>query len=245
MSTGRAEWTVMTWNLQGAKRTDLDRVVKVIAGGSPDVVLLQEIREPQADQLAEELSMTAAWVEKHHPFRPFHRTRAEGAATLTPHTLDDAGHARISDAMSMRSYRRRIVQWALIERGDGSACRTFNVHLSPHDFEEERRIEANRVNDIALSFEDGYPIVVGGDFNDADTGEIVDILPGVEHVPSPPTNPSGDPTDRLDHVLVPSTAVDVSVFVPAGGAEWSELSDHLPLTVQFTLAEDERDEPSG
>lgn len=235
MVTGRADWTVMTWNLQGAKSTDLVRVAAVITEASPDVVLLQEIREPQADQLAEKLGMTAAWAEKHHPFRPFHRTRAEGAATLTPHSFDDTGDARVSDAMSMRSYRRRIVQWAVIQRADGSACRTFNVHLSPHDFEEERRTEANRINDIALSFEDDEPIVVGGDFNDADTDEIVDILPGIEHVPSPPTNPSDDPTDRLDHILVPATASDVSVYVPAGGDEWAALSDHLPLTVHFTL----------
>jgi len=235
MITESAEWTVMTWNLQGSKSTDLDRVADVIDEAAPGVVLLQEVREPQANQLAERLAMTVTWDEKHHPFRPFRRSRAEGAATLTPYALEDPGHARVSDATSMRSYRRRIVQWAVVRRADGSALRTFNVHLSPHDFESERRAEANRIHDIASSFDDDHPIVVGGDFNDDATDEIIEILPGVEPIPSPPTNPSERPTDRLDHILVPVTATDIAVHVPDGGNAWAELSDHLPLTTRFTL----------
>ncbi len=44
------EWTVLTWNIQGTKRTDLDRVAEVIAAEQPDVVALQEVRKPQAER---------------------------------------------------------------------------------------------------------------------------------------------------------------------------------------------------
>ena len=81
METAGREWTVLTWNLQGTKRTDLDRVAAVIAAEQPDVVALQEVREPQAAALATRLDMTSVWNEKHNPWRPFFPRRAEGAAT--------------------------------------------------------------------------------------------------------------------------------------------------------------------
>lgn len=233
---GVDEWTVTTWNLQGSKPTAIDRVAAIVCAAAADVVVVQEVRHSQARSLADRLDMVMTWGEKHHPFRPFLRDRAEGAAILTPHDLEDPGHARVSNAGSMRSYRRRIVQWAVIRRLDDSTCRIVNVHLSPHDFADERRTEARRIHDIAIGFGGDHPVVVGGDFNDDATDEIVDILPGIEPVRSPPTNPSGRPTARLDHVLVPESAGNVSVTVPEGGRDWAELSDHLPLTMRFTLA---------
>lgn len=235
MATGSHTWSVLTWNVQGAKRTDLDRVAEVIADATPDLVVLQEVRRSQAQRLATRLDMSDAWAEKHHPFRPFFPDRAEGAAILSPHALSGVGSTRVSDARSMRSFRRRIVQWGVARRADSSTCRVLNVHLSPHDSAEERRTEAQRIRDIAARFVDDHPLVVAGDFNDDGTDEIVEILPGIEPIRSPPTNPSERPTDRIDHILVPADATAVMVWAPAGGARWAELSDHLPLTTHFTL----------
>ncbi len=235
METVGLEWAVLTWNIQGTKRTDLDNVAEVIAAERPDVVVLQEARRPQAEQLAAALSMQHTWNEKHHPFRPFFPGRAEGAAILSPHTLREAGHVEVSDVTSMRSYRRRIVQWALVERNDHSAYRVFNAHLSPHDMDDQRRVEAVRIAELAASFGESPPTIVAGDLNDAGTPDIVAALPGIEQLEPPPTNPSERPTQALDHVLVPAEATDVSVSAPAGGADWAKLSDHLPLTVRFTL----------
>jgi endonuclease/exonuclease/phosphatase family metal-dependent hydrolase len=79
------------------------------------------------------------------------------------------------------------------------------------------------------------PPVVAGDFNDADDPSIIDALPGVEHVPAPMSNPSEAPTQALDHVLLPEHARNVEVEAPAGGQQWAAISDHLPVTVRFTL----------
>ena len=49
------------------------------------------------------------------------------------------------------------------------------------------------------------------------------------------SNPSEAPTQALDHVLLPENAVDVEVDAPAGGEQWAAISDHLPVTVRFTL----------
>lgn len=229
------EWTVMTWNLQGAKYTDLDRVAAAIRTESPDVVVLQEVRRPQATQLAATLDMSAEWVFKHHLFRPLFPGRAEGAAILTPHSIVAHDSAVISQVTATRSYKRRILQSATVERDDASGYRVYNAHLSPGDLASERQAEAARIAAIVEAHGDVPPAVIAGDFNDDGEPEIIATLPGIEHVPSPPTNPSEHPTKRLDHVVLPIEARDVALIVPAGDEEWAALSDHLPLTALFSL----------
>lgn len=226
---------MLSWNIQGNKPTDLDRLAEIISAGSPDVVVLQEVRSPQARQLAAQLSMTHCWAEKHNVLHPLFPGRAEGAAILTPHEMTSTGDAQISDSSSKRSWRRRIVQWATVVRADASGCRVYNAHLSPHDFVAERLAEATRIDEIIEHHGDAPPAVIAGDLNDAGEPQIIAALPGIEAREAIATNPSIAPSSALDHVLVPPAATDVSASAPAGGAEWARLSDHLPITVRFTL----------
>ncbi len=229
------EWAVLSWNVQGTKRTDVGRLAAIIGAESPDVVVLQEVRRTQAVELATLLGMKFTWSFKHHALSPLVRARGEGAAILTPHALDAAAHTVISQHSSRRSYKRRIAQWALVGRSDTSAYRVYNVHLSPHDRPDERKLEALRVAGLVAEHGDAPPAIIAGDLNDEGEPIIIATLPGVEHVAPPPTNPAHAPVAHLDHVLAPADARDVSVSVPAGSAEWAELSDHLPMTVRFTL----------
>ena len=135
----------------------------------------------------------------------------------------------------MRSWRRRIAQWALVGRPDRSMVMIYNLHLSPHEDVDSRRFEAARVSEIVAAIGDDPPPIVAGDFNDADDPTIVYVLPGVEHVVPSNTNPSQHPTQLLDHVLLPADATDVSVSVPRGGTDWAAISDHLPVTVRFSI----------
>jgi endonuclease/exonuclease/phosphatase family metal-dependent hydrolase len=135
----------------------------------------------------------------------------------------------------MRSWRRRIAQWGLVGRADRSMLMIYNLHLSPHDDADSRRSEALRVKELVASIGDDPPPVVAGDFNDADDPSIIDALPGGEHVAAPKSNPSEAPTQALDHVLLPASARDVEVEAPADGKHWAAISDHLPVTVRFTL----------
>lgn len=235
METVGREWAVQSWNIQGTKSTDLERLAEVISTDSPDVVVLQEVRRPQAQRLAAQLSMTHCWVEKHNPLRPLFPSRAEGAAILTPHEVTAAGDARVSTESSRRSYRRRIVQWATVTRNDASQYRVYNAHLSPHDLVAERLAEATRIAEIIESHGDAPPVVIAGDLNDAGEPQIIAALPGIEAHDTPATNPAAAPVQTLDHVLVPTEATDVSVSTPVGDKDWARLSDHLPVTVRFTL----------
>jgi endonuclease/exonuclease/phosphatase family metal-dependent hydrolase len=235
VDTPGLEWTVITWNIQGSKPTDLARLCAVIAAEGPDVVVLQEVQRRQARKLASGLSMQHSWVEKHNPWRPVLPRRAEGAAILTPHFLEDPDSAVISEETSKRSYKRRIAMWALVRRCDGSAYRVINGHLSPHNLTQHRRDEAKRIATIAQDLGDSPPTIVAGDFDDAGDPSIISTLPGIEALPAPLSNPAGTPYQAIDHVLVPADAISVSVSAPGGSARWANLSDHLPVTVRFAL----------
>ena len=230
-----ANWTVLTWNVHGSARPDVSAVASAIETESPDVVVVQEIRRRQAAALARLLGMRYSWSLKHEPFTKVMWWRSEGMAIMTPHLLDAVGHTEVSDGRPMRSWRRRIAQWGLVGRSDRSLLMIYNLHLSPHDDADSRRTEAVRVNELVARIGDDPPAVVAGDFNDAGDPSIIELLPGIEHEPAPMSSPSDAPTQSLDHVLLPAHARDVTVSAPVGGAAWAAISDHLPVTVRFTL----------
>lgn len=227
-------WTITTWNVQGSRRPRPSDLADALRVESPDVIAVQEIRRGTAERLATELGMDHTWALKHFPFGPLFRSAAEGLAILSPHDMTRSGHRVVSDSTSTWTYRRRIAQWSVISRSDASGYRIFNLHLSPGDRAEQRRGEAARVASIAAELGDAPSAVVAGDLNDADDPTIIAALPGVEVTAPPFTNPSSAPTQTLDHVLVPTGARDVTVTVPSAG-RWSSLSDHLPVTVRFTM----------
>lgn len=234
MRTEGREWSVTTWNLHGAAGPDLAAVSEAIAAEAPDVVVLQEVKRSQATDIARRLGMRFTWARKHWPHTPLFWRRAEGMAIMTPHALDAAGHTEISTGASSWSYRRRIAQWALVGRADTSAYRVYNLHLSSDDG-AARRAEALRVAEIVTEHGDSPPALVAGDFNDGAEGSVIFALPGIEHAVPAPTSPAVAPEEVLDHVLLPDEAELVAVSVPGGGPEWAALSDHLPVTVRFTI----------
>lgn len=228
-------WTVLTWNVHGSAGFDVDAVAAAIRHEVPDIVALQEVRKGQAAALATALQMRYSWAFKHSPYTKLMWWRSEGMAIMTPHLLDAVGHTEVSDGQPMRSWRRRITQWGLVGRADRSMVMIYNLHLSPHRDAASRRAEAARVSELVAEIGDDPPPVVAGDFNDADDPSIIEALPGTEHVVPNLSNPSEAPTQLLDHVLLPPHATDVDASVPAGGADWAAMSDHLPVTVRFTL----------
>lgn len=229
------EWTVLTWNVHGSERPDITKLAEAIRFEAPDVVVLQEIRKKQAAELAAALSFRYSWARKHFPYTHLLWWRAEGLAIMTPHALDAAGHTELSNDERSWSWQRRIAQWALVGRVDSTAFRVYNVHLSPHDDASARREEAVRLATIVAEHGDDPPAIVAGDFNDSYDSSIIYALPGIEHLVPSNSSPADEPTQLLDHVLLPADATHVSVSVPAGGSDWAEMSDHLPVTVRFRM----------
>jgi endonuclease/exonuclease/phosphatase family metal-dependent hydrolase len=148
--------------------------------------------------------------------------------------LSATGAASLTPDRSAWSYKRRIVTWGLVERPDHTGYRVYDLHLIAGGAEQERLEQAQRVAALVAEH-GGAPPIVAGDLNDPDEPAVVDALPGIEGAATANTNPCDIPTRRIDHVLVPEEATDIDVKVPAGGAEWAALSDHLPVTTTFAL----------
>jgi endonuclease/exonuclease/phosphatase family metal-dependent hydrolase len=130
------------------------------------------------------------------------------------------------------TYRHRVVVAATVARG-AESLRIANTHLSGHD-PDLRIAEARRV---AAHVGERRPAVVAGDLNAADEAEVIRefgglglVDPGGDH-----TSPANAPRQRLDYVLVPDRATVTARLTPEGGERWNELSDHLPVAVEFTL----------
>jgi endonuclease/exonuclease/phosphatase family metal-dependent hydrolase len=234
MATVVKRWTITSWNVHGSASPALDAIAGALRGLHPDVVAMQEVREGQAAELASLLGMQHAWALKHYTATPLLPGRAEGLAILTPHELSFTGAASLTPGTSRWTHRHRIAQWGLVQRADHSGYRILNLHLSPDDAAAARVAEARRAAELVAA--DGAPVLVCGDLNDDVETEVVEALPAVDVDGAGPTSPADAPRRRLDHVLVPAAATDVTVDVPPGGATWAELSDHLPVTVSFGLA---------
>jgi endonuclease/exonuclease/phosphatase family metal-dependent hydrolase len=227
-------WRVLTWNILGSHRPNLDVLSEVMFSYSPDVVAVQEIRHRQARALARRLGWRVVWTRKHYPYSPLVWWRAEGLAIATPHAISELITISISPGVSTWTHRHRVAMAATLTRAaDSAALRTVNTHLASHDA-DERIAQAHRV--VAL-IGDRRPAVVAGDLNAVDEVEVIREFgaagltdPGGDY-----TNPSIAPRQRLDYVLVPETATVTTRLVPSGGEPWQQLSDHLPVLLEFEV----------
>jgi endonuclease/exonuclease/phosphatase family metal-dependent hydrolase len=227
-------WRVLTWNILGSQRPNLDVISEVILGYAPDVVAVQEIRRRQAHALARRLGWKIVWTRKHYPYSPLLWWRAEGLAVVSPDAVSELVTISISPGVSTWTHRHRVAMAATLTRGvDGEVLRIVNTHLSSHDA-DERIEQARRV--VAL-IGDRRPAVVAGDLNAVDEVEVIREF-GVAGLVDPGgdySNPSIAPRQRLDYVLIPESASVTSRLVPTGGEPWQQLSDHLPVLLEFAV----------
>ncbi|NMD26275.1 MAG: hypothetical protein GYA65_19045, partial [Actinobacteria bacterium] len=213
---------------------DLGAIAAVVREHEPDVLALQEVRRGQAKRLARRLGWQVVWARKHYPYSPLVWWRAEGIAIISPWVLSARMRTTISPGISTWIYKHRVLLAATITRRDG-ALRLFNTHLASHDA-DERIAQAKRVADHVRV--DTTPRhIVTGDLNTND-GSEVEVLRelravGLTDPDGAFTNPSGAPYQRIDYVLVPHDAIVTATHTPAGGDAWRDLSDHLPVLVEF------------
>jgi endonuclease/exonuclease/phosphatase family metal-dependent hydrolase len=225
-------WRVLTWNILGSRQPNLDLIAEVIAGYAPDVVALQEVQRRQSRGLARRLDWRGVWARKHYPYSPFVWWRAEGLALLTPHAVGERVSISISPGVSTWTFRHRIAMAATATR-DSGALRIVNTHLATHD-PDDRIAQARRVVPLVGA---RWPAALAGDLNAENEVEVIRefgavglVDPGGDY-----SNPSIAPVRRLDYVLIPESSTVTDRLTPDGGERWHELSDHLPVFVEFLV----------
>jgi endonuclease/exonuclease/phosphatase family metal-dependent hydrolase len=123
---------------------------------------------------------------------------------------------------------------ATVTRTDDT-LRVVNTHLASHDV-DQRIAQARRVLPLIGG---RWPAVVAGDLNASapDEVEVIREFGAADLVDAGGswTNPSIAPRQRLDYVLVPEAATVTARLTPDGGEQWHQLSDHLPVLVEFTV----------
>lgn len=233
-------WTVVSWNAHGSAGPDIEAAAEALAALHPDALALQEVRRRQAATIATAVGGPYAWALKHYIPSLRWRRDAEGMAIVTPHRLQHRSVEVISTYRHRWSWRRRMLQEALVERDDHTGYRLLNAHLSPdlvtHRLGEAIQVAA-RVQAVAAP-----AAVVAGDLNEPHDSAIVDCIEAAgvrdawrsEGVTAQFTSPADAPMQTIDHVLVPAGATAVTADIPPG--DWSRWSDHLPVRATFTLA---------
>ena len=233
----------MTWNLQGSQRPNINQVADKIQQLQPDVIAIQEIQKHQARALSRSLGWSYMWAFKHNGYGPLLPRRAEGMAIMSRSLLTNAGKTTLSSGYGRFTYRRRIAMWATADI-HGQQFTLFNTHLASDDNGDEGSTQAQRLRKI-IDAHRQLPTVIAGDFNDYQRPDIVKILNGDKNHDAWTyaqsrsrnglTNPTKNPYQRLDHILVPRTHTIARVEVPDTDQSWIQLSDHLPViaTISF------------
>jgi len=232
---------VLSWNLQGRARPDLDDVAAAIRERSPDVVALQEVQRSQAAGIAARLGWWSTWRFKHWSVV----VPPEGLALLAPAPLAEVRRAHLAGTARLWSWRRRIALAGTLE-GPAGRCTVVDVHLGAGVGDDERARQARRTAELVAG-----PGCVVGDLNTKPGSVVLDAFAAVglrdawaEARPGErgatnwgPGPRDGAPTKRLDYALVTSDLEVRSVDVPTHGepdfARWGALSDHLPLVVEL------------
>lgn len=247
-----ADVRVVTWNVRGSAKPDLDDLAAAIRSLEPDVVAIQEIRAGQAHVLAHKLGFHVRWARKHFPYGVMLWWRAEGLAVLSPHHLDERHTYLLTPSVHSWTYRRRIALRVRVHTPAGPLW-VFNAHLSSHDENPERVdqavILAGAIATVRQAEEvagEPFTAVVAGDLNAHDEPEVllplgaarfVDAWPvAVRRIGDPGfTSTSAQPQRRIDYVLVGEDDHVCEAHVPATDAAWQRRSDHLPVVVQAQI----------
>lgn len=236
---------ILTWNLQGRERPDLERVAAELADALPDLVALQEVPRRQARWLARRLGWSLVWRFKHWSVV----VPPEGLALLSPTPLAEVATVHLAHPFRPWSWRRRIAVRATVPAAGGSLA-VVATHLGAGVGDPERVRQAELVAGLLRA----GPVAaargcVVGDLNTDPGSEVLaafaahglrdawaEVRPGE---PGPTnwstTSRTGPPDQRLDYALVGSDLEVIDVAVPAFGdpdfARYGGLSDHLPVTV--------------
>jgi len=218
---------VVSFNIEYGIR--VDRALEALRASEPlrdpDLLALQEMDAPGVERIARELRLNAVYFPsgvhpKHH--------RDFGCALLSPWPLEEPRKILLPHGARGTGLRRAAVS-AVLVRGSWRA-RAYCVHLpSPQGVSRASRREQVRTLLADADAAAPLPVVVAGDFNDHDVGELF-ARAGYAW----PTRDIGATAHwalgglRFDHVF--ARGFTASTTAPSAGvADNRGASDHRPI----------------
>ncbi len=216
--------------------SDLREEIRAV---SADIVFLQEVRgaypnepEPQHDFLAE-----AGWVNRVYGKNATYKNGHHGNAILSKFELVEDHN----QDLSLNRWEQRGLLHAVAEAPDGKPLHLFCLHLNLR--KADRLAQTRQVIDHmrgCLGPDDRA--ILAGDFNDwqadlsSELQTALDLRDAahVMHGEHARTFPSFYPMLRLDRIYF--RGLEIMDFSVLNDARWRGLSDHLPMTADFSLA---------
>ena len=239
---------LMTYNVHSCIGMDgklsCERIARVIAQYSPDIIALQEIdvgrlRTDSADQAA----IISDCLQMKFHFHPTIHLEEEryGDAILTHLPMRLVKAERLPEPVGKPLREARGAIWVAVDV-NGIEVQVINTHLGLLPSERDVQAAALAGEEWLAHPECRNPVFLCGDFNALPNSKVCRRLGAklrdvqIEHEPHQPkkTFSGRYPTFRIDHIFVDPDANIVHVDVPSTHLT-RVASDHLPLIVDIQL----------
>lgn len=239
---------VMTYNVHSCIGIDgklaSERIARVIARASPDVVALQELDAGRARTAGEDQAQRIAhYLEMRHHFHPHIHIENEkyGDAILTHLPMRVIKSGPLPGHLPGGKLEPRGALWVAIDL-HGTEVNIVNTHLGLTSRERVLQIEALLGEEWLGRVKADQPVILCGDFNAVPSskgykllrGRFLDAQAELKEYRPVCTFYSRLPSFRIDHVFIQPGIQVTGITVPC--SELAKVaSDHLPLIVDLTI----------
>lgn len=229
-------WKLITYNIHkgvGPFRSlsVVDRVKLGLKESDSDFLLLQEVVGERQLERAQVERQLEALADSRWPYHAYGKnavfpTRNHGNAILSSLAIK-AFHNQ--DLTIYPVEKRGVLHCELDWKSPG--FHLCSVHLDLFEYTRSQQVAA-LVAYLKKAIPPNAPLILGGDFNDwaRKVGRTLQAELGLEEY-SAPSFPSWAPILRLDRLYV--RGIKVQNFGVLKGDPWNQLSDHLPLCLEF------------
>jgi len=245
---------VLTYNIHRAigvdRRFRPDRIIKILAHHSPDVVLLQEVDDGVPRSREKDLARELAGVLGYPHYAVGHnvslRKGRYGNATLSRFPILRERNIDLTvDERKRRGCQHTTLHVEKIP-GHPHRVEVFNLHLGLSARERARQVGFLTKSDEFHGLETGLACLVGGDFNDWRSllhpifTEILDFQSATHRGPgyngAIATYPSFSPTGGRDRIYYRGSGIRLLAARSCRLRVSRVASDHLPVVAEFEVA---------
>jgi endonuclease/exonuclease/phosphatase family metal-dependent hydrolase len=232
-------WRLVTYNIHKGihpfrNLSVIERVRLSLKESKADFLLLQEVVGEHVSR-AKIVSQLEHLADSRWPYHAYGKnaifsTRNHGNAVLSAVPIQRFHN---KDLSVYRLERRGLLHCELTD--PMKAMHLCSVHLDLFERTRKKQLEA-LIEYVQENVPADQPLILGGDFNDwaRKVGNRLEKTLGVTEL-TERSFPSWHPILRLDRLYI--RGIKVKKFTALRDYPWNRLSDHLPLYLEFQIAE--------